>query len=820
MAVHGPDRALAMLDQAIALAQGQRLQRRLAWLYLYKSSALRAAGDDAQALQFRTMAYAQFDTLKDRFGMASALYSATNIYGATGHGSEDSRKILGYLKQALAAIDPDTYRHLAADIYLGLGTTYKHLHEFPQARQYLDQALAVERQLRIPDAIQAMLALAELSRAQQQPSESLPWYDAALVADRAADAQTHSHALRRLAFDILIGRAEALAQLGREQDSLAALAAAQDSASGDRRAAYHAAAQRIHARFGDYRSAYQDLLRLRDGERHADQRERQRHVDELKTRFDVRLKSEENARLLLAQKNARAERVVLALALALSLLVAGGIAYYLRKRAAQARMEAAHHRALADAETTANQAKSTFLANMSHELRSPLNAMLGFTRLLIRNPALPASARDDLGIVLKSGEHLYTLINQVLDLSKIEAGRATLQETNFDLYELLDELEDTFALGAQHKGLRLTIEHAVDVPQYLRADVVKLRQVLMNLLSNALKFTAEGGITLHAAACLAPPQPGRRLSFVVADTGVGIAGDELRQLGNAFVQAQAGRQAREGTGLGLAICRNFVQLMGGELELDSRPGQGTTVAFDIPLRPAAGADNRAAADQRSTVVALAPGQPPCRILAVDDRPEGRQLLLRLLQPLGFEVREAGDGAEALAIWQAWQPHLIWMDMRMPVMDGQEATRRIRAAEKKGGGKGTIIIALTASSFLEQREEILAAGCDDFLRKPFREPVLFSLMQRHLGLEFLYEGESPATAALPDAAALAALPDALRTPLIDALQQLNVGAIERAVAAIAARDPALAQSLADLADHFEYGGLLALLGEGRLPDRPA
>jgi CheY-like chemotaxis protein len=310
----------------------------------------------------------------------------------------------------------------------------------------------------------------------------------------------------------------------------------------------------------------------------------------------------------------------------------------------------------------------------------------------------------------------------------------------------------------------------------------------------------------------------RRSSFVgfeVEDSGPGIAAEELAELGDMFVQAGAGRQAREGTGLGLAISRGFVQLMGGELHIASQVGQGTTVSFAIPVGLIEASELLAATDSaRSRVVALASGQPRYRILVVDDRWAARQLLARLLVPVGFEVRQAGNGQEAVAIWEEWQPQLIWMDLRMPIMDGLEATRRIKASAR---AQPPVIIALTASSFEEERADILAAGCDDFLRKPFHEAELFALLEKHLGVRFVDADEPAAAARSAPAievaltpAALAAVPNTLLVALSQAVTNLDPAAIGRAIDAIQAYDASLAQALATLARGFEYRRILRAL----------
>lgn len=409
----------------------------------------------------------------------------------------------------------------------------------------------------------------------------------------------------------------------------------------------------------------------------------------------------------------------------------------------QARDAAEESRQAAEA---ANLAKSIFLANMSHELRTPLNAILGFAQLLSRDSALTAIQQENLGIISRSGEHLLRLINDILDMSKIEAGQVSLHEQSFDLYRLLDDLENMFQLRATEKGLHLIFERTHDVPQYIKTDPSKLRQVLINLLNNAIKFTSAGGVTVRVDhkgdgigrggeepnSLLTPPS--YLLYFEIEDTGPGIAADEQAQVFEAFVQAKSGSQTPEGTGLGLAISRQYVQLMGGEISLSSQSGRGSVFKFNIRVVPAGLAEMQMAPPMRR-VVGLAPGQPQYRLLIVEDKWTNRRVLVKLLEPLDLELREASNGAEAINLWESWQPHLIWMDMRMPVMDGYEATQRIKSTSQ---GQATVIIALTASAFEEQRALILSAGCDDFVRKPFREEEIFETMTRHLGLRYLYE----------------------------------------------------------------------------------
>ncbi len=409
-----------------------------------------------------------------------------------------------------------------------------------------------------------------------------------------------------------------------------------------------------------------------------------------------------------------------------------------KRKQAEAAMQEAK-----EAAEAANRAKSTFLANMSHELRSPLNVILGFCQLLTRSQSLNPEQQENITIMTRSGEHLLTLINNVLDLSKIEAGRTTLHEINFDLYGLLDDLDDMFQAKADDKNLQLVFDRTGDVPQYIRTDQVKLRQVLINLINNALKFTQTGRVSVRVRG---EPESRRKtnhtphstITFEVEDTGAGIASDELENIFEAFVQTQIGIESQEGTGLGLSIARKFVQLMGGEISITSVVGQGTIFNFDIKITKVNATDIE---DKQPTrrVVALEPNQPRYRILIVDDKWNNRQLLLRLLNPLGFELKEASNGKEAIEVWETFEPHLIWMDMRMPVLDGYEATKQIKTQLK---GQATAIIALTASTLEEQRAVILSAGCDDFVRKPFREQVIFDKIAQYLGVRYIYEELSP------------------------------------------------------------------------------
>ncbi len=479
-----------------------------------------------------------------------------------------------------------------------------------------------------------------------------------------------------------------------------------------------------------------------------------------------------------------------------------------------------------DAAEAANRAKSVFLANMSHELRTPLNAILGFTQLMARDQHVTPTQRESLETIGRSGQHLLTLINDVLEMSKIEAGRTTLYEENFDVYRLCESLEDMFHLRASQKGLQLLFERTADVPQYIRTDESKLRQVLINLLSNAIKFTEEGGVTVRIGVIEKPrpPEPGAPLTatpltlrFEVEDTGVGISAEDMTILFNPFVQTASGQEAKEGTGLGLPISRQYVRLMGGEIAVESEVGRGSLFCFDIKVTQTDAAKVQVEVEPRR-VVGVEPGQVasdgrPYRLLIAEDKWTNRQLLVRLLRPLGFELREAVNGKEAIEVWEEWSPHLIWMDMRMPVMDGHEATQRIKATTR---GQATVIIALTASAFEEDRRVILSEGCDDFVRKPFREAEIFEMLEKHLGIRFIYQEMQPSAAQISAAAqdaltaqALAAMPAEWVAALQQAALEADTDRLLTLAAAIHDRDATLAEAITHVVYEFRFDILLEM-----------
>lgn len=475
----------------------------------------------------------------------------------------------------------------------------------------------------------------------------------------------------------------------------------------------------------------------------------------------------------------------------------------------------------------ANQAKSLFLANMSHELRTPLNIILGFTQLMERDSATSEANRETLSLISHSGEHLLALINDVLEMSRIEAGHSTLRKEGFDLHRTILSVEEMMRSRAEGKGLRLTVQVAPEVPRFVTTDESKLRQVLINLIGNAIKFTSEGGVTLRVKRypeekrTLAPEASTIPVCFEVEDTGVGIPPGEMGSIFDPFVQARKRQGAREGTGLGLAISRKFVQLMGGDIRVERKRKRGSIFRFDMQVELSRPADIVEMAQPVRRVLGLAPGQPTYRVLIVDDMQDSRLLLRKLIESAGFEAREAADGQEALAVFEQWGPHLIWMDMRMPVMDGHEATRRIKETSR---GAQTKIIGISASSFEEQKALALSSGCDDFVRKPFREVDIFETMRRHLGLDYVYETESrPPVGDLwskteqPSASldGLASLPPVLLAALEHATESLKVNEIQDLIEQIRAVDEDIGNRLASLARGFRYDLILTYIRQAGL-----
>lgn len=469
----------------------------------------------------------------------------------------------------------------------------------------------------------------------------------------------------------------------------------------------------------------------------------------------------------------------------------------------------------------ANHAKSMFLGNMSHELRTPLNAVLGYAQLLGREPNLKAFTKE-IETINRCGKHLLAIINEVLELSSIDSGQLSLNARTFNFHEFLKTLREIWTTKAQSKGLEFQLEWGADLPHYVHGDDGKLRQILMNLLSNAIKFTAQGHVTFQVqqtplALGDGPTSDGQLLSqdcwlhFKVQDSGPGISAVELEDIFQPFTQ---GRHARstvdEGTGLGLAISREYAKLMGGELLVNSLPGAGSSFHFAIPVAIAKKCQTKSHIPQ-TRVIGLVPDQPNYRILIVDDDRDNCMFLMKLLEIVGFEVDVVYSGKDAIARWHTWQPHLIWMDLRMQGLDGYETTQHIKSAQPYAP---PIIIAQTAFAFEEDKAKALAMGCDDFVRKPFQESEIFAKLSEYLGVEYLYDGipqtPSPEVLVPMTSDQLQGLPKDQQWSLYKAAMSLDPNRTSELLAQMPQEYEAVRSQLITLSENFRFDIIIKLL----------
>jgi signal transduction histidine kinase/CheY-like chemotaxis protein len=460
----------------------------------------------------------------------------------------------------------------------------------------------------------------------------------------------------------------------------------------------------------------------------------------------------------------------------------------------------------------ANMAKSQFLANMSHEIRTPLNAILGFSQLLQSDPEeLTAQQKKRIETINRSGEHLLALLNDILELSKVEAGKQSLSPTTFGLHMLLGDLALVFRQRAESRQLSFAVDGMERLPQHIVADEQKLRQVLTNLLGNAVKFTNSGGVRLRAWT-EADPQAGAdglRLVIQVEDSGPGIEAQEMELLFRAFEQTTIGRQTGQGTGLGLAISRQFARLMGGDVTASSQVGQGSVFRLEIPVQVGS-LENISGLSEQRQVLRLQPGETACKVLVVDDKEDNRSLLVEMLGAVGFELREAGDGQEAVAEFASWRPQVILMDLRMPRMNGDEAIRHIR---RSPGGEQVKIITLTASATEQTRQQTLAANADDFLAKPFRQNELFEKIRLLSGVGYIYAEAQPApepnSARQPGLTSkrLESLPVEFRQELREAAIRGRQDYLFELIEQFAALEPEMRAMLRDAVARFDYETLI-------------
>lgn len=450
----------------------------------------------------------------------------------------------------------------------------------------------------------------------------------------------------------------------------------------------------------------------------------------------------------------------------------------------------------------ANQAKSVFLANMSHELRTPLNVILGYSQLLRREPSLSSKQKDFLSIINRSGEHLLSLLNEVLEITKIETQHSSLELSIFDLHTLLEDIKRMFQLKADLKDILLEMIGVENIPRYVFADVLKLRIILINLIGNSIKFTDSGSVSVRFRA-MGIDNTKFTLQVEVKDTGFGISEEEINRLFNFFSQTESGKKSQSGTGLGLAISQAYVKMMNGEIKVRSELGKGSIFNFSIEL---AFADEKEVSSNNSEnrIIGLEDNQLPPKILIAEDNDDSRALLVNLLSGIGFDVRDAANGKQAVELFESWNPQFIWMDIRMPILDGYEATKKIRALEN---GKEVKIVALSAHVMQEELNKIYAVGCDDFLAKPFKEESLFSKLEKYLPIKYKYEySENKSNVKSKDEMEkldLSFLEEEIKSKLLYASNETDATKIVEIAKEMISTHPKIAERLMKLADNFDY-----------------
>ena len=470
-----------------------------------------------------------------------------------------------------------------------------------------------------------------------------------------------------------------------------------------------------------------------------------------------------------------------------------------------------------DVADAANRAKSAFLARMSHEIRTPMNSILGFSQLMARDLAVTPTQQRYLDTISGSGAHLLGLIDDVLEMSRIEAGALSLDTESIDLHALLQDVENMMRVSAEAKNLQFEAIHDGDVPRHIQADRRKLRQILINMLGNSVKYTESGGIVVRTSAGEAPPEGSpdgnaTRIAIEVEDTGCGIAPDEIGVVFDTFEQAGGGRRLGKGAGLGMPISRQYARLMAGDITVESVLGEGSVFRLEFQAeRVAPSAVERRVSPRK--VVGLAPGRPPARVLVVDDQDNNRDLLAEVLGRVGFVVREAIDGEQAVRDFHEWRPDLIIMDMRMPVMDGCEATRRIKELPD---GSGTRILIVSASTSENTRAEALACA-DGFIRKPFGENDLLEEIERCLGISYIYEEEYSEDRAIRveipariDSDALQSLPDGMVVEMAEAVRSGKMSLLRQLIRRAGDVDEDLAKLLNEMAERYDYDALHEVL----------
>lgn len=460
----------------------------------------------------------------------------------------------------------------------------------------------------------------------------------------------------------------------------------------------------------------------------------------------------------------------------------------------------------------ANEAKSLFLANMSHELRTPLNAILGYSQLLHKDSGISKRQKDFLETINNSGEHLLSLINQVLEISKIEVNRVTLDLNTFDLHDLIHNLKKLFQVKTDKKDLIFEIRGVETLPKFVIADETKLRIILINIIGNSIKFTESGKIVV-TFSLEEKIQNKIKLKVIVEDTGYGIAPEDISKLFQPFVQTESGKKIQSGTGLGLVISKSYIQLMEGSISIESKPGIGTTISFTINIQKGEKTDIK---DEIVTqnIIGLKNKNFIPKILIVDDDENNRNLMFTLLKEVGFDIKDSINGRQALDIYNEWKPDLIWMDIRMPVMNGLEATKIIKSSTDRIQPK---IILISAHVLKEELTEITQSGCDDFLAKPYKIESIFEYIKKHLVIEYIYREELNSTKKNTLEIAdiiqkVGPVYDEIKEEILTAVRNTDSLSIQRIAKEIKQSHPDFAEFLILNAKNFDYDKISELISK--------
>ncbi len=457
----------------------------------------------------------------------------------------------------------------------------------------------------------------------------------------------------------------------------------------------------------------------------------------------------------------------------------------------------------------ANMAKSAFLATMSHELRTPLNAILGFSNIMLNDPSATKAQHDNLYIINRSGDHLLNLIDDVLDMAKIEAGKITYESSAIHLTNLLNNMVSMMKIRAIEKDIQLLVEFSKDLPVFVKTDSNKLRQIIVNLLGNAIKFTSHGGVSFRVEF---ESKNKHWLIICVEDSGIGISKDDINHIFEPFVQVGVAHTTQKGTGLGLSLVKEYTKIMRGEVSVSSKLGEGSVFRLKIPIELTEEHEALLITQKHGKVLGLEKDQPNYRILIVEDQKENWILLNTLLENVGFTVVIAKNGQEGVDVFKTFKPHFIFMDRRMPVMDGIKATIAIRQLKN---GNDVKIVAVSASAFIDQRAEMIEIGMDDFIRKPYRPSEIYDVLEKHLGVRFIYEQFSATTSENESRSKILpndflCLPSSLRQNFAQSLLSGDTETISNLLAEIENINPQLSKNITSHIDNFNYSIILEIL----------